>query len=119
MKNRESKRPIGLCPDTSAAVALSRAYNKEFYESGTHLARVDGLARSSLIVDPPDGKIPALKPDAEKKFREAVADARRHHADQASDPAGRSAVFCGEPRGRRCFPRTTTITIKLCKPEHT
>ncbi len=36
------------------------AYNNLFVDRGSELARVDGVKRTSLIVDPPDGKIPAI-----------------------------------------------------------
>ena len=45
---------------------VERAYNAFFWDYGTELARVDGQKRTSLIVDPPDGKIPALTPEAAK-----------------------------------------------------
>ena len=35
------------------------AYNAFFIDRGAELARVDGQKRTSLIVDPADGKIPA------------------------------------------------------------
>jgi hypothetical protein len=34
------------------------AYNNLFVDRGSELARVDGVKRTSLIIDPPDGKIP-------------------------------------------------------------
>jgi hypothetical protein len=34
-------------------------YNALFIDRGSELARVDGKKRSSLIIDPPDGKVPA------------------------------------------------------------
>jgi hypothetical protein len=34
-------------------------YNVLFIDRGSQLARVDGMKRSSLIIDPPDGKVPA------------------------------------------------------------
>jgi hypothetical protein len=40
------------------------AYNDAFFERGTSLVR---SGRTSLIVDPPDGRIPALTPEAERK----------------------------------------------------
>jgi hypothetical protein len=43
------------------------AYNALFFDRGTELARVDGVKRTSLIIDPPDGKIPALTPAAQKR----------------------------------------------------
>jgi hypothetical protein len=36
------------------------AYNNLFVDRGSELARVDGVKRTSLIVDPADGKIPPL-----------------------------------------------------------
>jgi len=43
------------------------AYNALFFDRGTELARVDGVKRTSLIIDPPDGKMPALTPEAKKR----------------------------------------------------
>jgi len=40
------------------------AYNVLFYDMGSGLARIDGLKRTSMVVDPPDGKIPPMKPEA-------------------------------------------------------
>ena len=37
-------------------------YNNLFIDRGTQLARVDGVKRTSLIIDPPDGRIPATRP---------------------------------------------------------
>jgi hypothetical protein len=34
------------------------AYNNLFVDRGSELARVDGVKRTSLIIDPPDGKMP-------------------------------------------------------------
>jgi hypothetical protein len=35
------------------------AYNVLFYDMGSELARVDGVKRTSMVIDPPDGKTPA------------------------------------------------------------
>ena len=43
------------------------AYNNLFVDRGSELARVDGVKRTSLIVDPPDGKIPPLTEDARRR----------------------------------------------------
>jgi hypothetical protein len=37
-------------------------YNVLFVDRGTQLARVDGQARTSLIIDPPDGRLPPMLP---------------------------------------------------------
>ena len=43
-------------------------YNVLFLDRGSQLARVDGQKRSSLIVDPPDGKIPPVTAEARKRL---------------------------------------------------
>jgi hypothetical protein len=55
------------------------AYNDAFFERGTRGVR---SRRTSLIVDPPDGRIPALTPEAQRKV-----DARAKH--EAVSPADR------------------------------
>jgi hypothetical protein len=46
-------------------------YNVLFIDRGTELARVDGVKRTSLIIDPPDGRMPPLT--AEARERNAAA----------------------------------------------
>jgi hypothetical protein len=48
-------------------------YNVLFVDRGEELARVDGLKRTSLVIDPADGKVPALT-DAAKQSSLGVAD---------------------------------------------
>ncbi len=43
-------------------------YNALFIDRGSELARVDGVKRTSLVIDPPDGKVPALTPEARKRL---------------------------------------------------
>ena len=50
-------------------------YNYLFWDAGTKLARLDGRGLTSLIIDPPDGRIPPLTPEAQK--REAARQAAR------------------------------------------
>lgn len=42
-------------------------YNVLFIDRGSQLASVDGVKRTSLVVDPPDGKVPPLTPEAKKR----------------------------------------------------
>jgi hypothetical protein len=44
-------------------------YNVLFLDRGNELARVDGQKRSSLISDPPDGKVPPITPEARKRIQ--------------------------------------------------
>ena len=43
------------------------AYNNLFVDRGSELARVDGVKRTSLIIDPPDGKMPAITAAAKER----------------------------------------------------
>jgi hypothetical protein len=46
-------------------------YNALFIDRGHELARVDGVKRSSLIIDPADGRVPALTAEARQRFASA------------------------------------------------
>jgi hypothetical protein len=45
------------------------AYNVLFYDNGSELMRIDGQKRTSMIVDPPDGHVPPLLPEARNRAR--------------------------------------------------
>src|ERR1700733_1930651 len=47
------------------------AYNVLFYDMGSGLARVDGVKRTSMVIDPPDGKMPPLAQQARERNRSA------------------------------------------------
>jgi len=61
--DRDQRQTRGTDADVAAA------YNEAWYEPGTKVVRT---LRTSIVVDPPDGRIPALTPAA----RQAVADRR-------------------------------------------
>ena len=79
--------------ESSADADVASAYNEFWWDRGVHAARVNGRVRTSLIVDPPGGKIPALTADAQRRAA-ARADARRDHP--ADGPEDRSL-------GERCL----------------
>jgi len=45
------------------------AYNVLFYDNGSELARIGGQKRTSMVVDPPDGHVPPLVPEARDRPR--------------------------------------------------
>src|ERR1700751_4895589 len=47
-----------------AGSAETGGYNNLFIDRGSELARVDGVKRTSLIIDPPDGKVPPITQEA-------------------------------------------------------
>jgi len=79
--------------DQNPEADVSAAYNEFWWDRGVHAARVNGKTRTSLIVDPPDGKVPALTPDGQARA-DARAEARRLHP--ADGPEDRSL-------GERCL----------------
>jgi len=71
--------------DGGAAADLNRAYNDAWYDYGDKLAFVRGVYPTSLITDPPDGRIPPLTPQAQQLAAERAAMRRAHQADGPED----------------------------------
>ena len=86
--------------DSNAEADLTVGYNDVWWDRGT---RVVSTRRTSIIVDPPDGRIPPLTPDAQKK-EAARAEARRLHP--ADGPEDRSLAD-------RCIVRGTAVPPML------
>ena len=61
---------------------LGRAYNQFWYERGT---KVVGTRRTSLVTDPPDGRVPSLTPHAQQQVEARAASRRRSPADGPED----------------------------------
>jgi hypothetical protein len=81
-------------------------YNNFWLAGGTQLITVDGQKRSSLVMDPPDGHVPPMKPEARK--RNAAFTAGGAVAPDASESAasGPPGAFDGpelRPLAERCL----------------
>ncbi|HEV8316417.1 MAG TPA: hypothetical protein VGQ10_03370 [Vicinamibacterales bacterium] len=72
--NRDTNVPAGNVGD----------YNEFWYDRGK---RILGAKRTSLIIDPPDGRIPPLTAEAQKK-RDALAEKRRGVEMDVPTPGG-------------------------------
>ena len=85
--------------DGSAQADVLRAYNQFWWDYGT---KVVGTRQTSLVVDPPDGKIPPLTPDGQKRV-----DARRgFQTNNAREEGGVGRGFDSwedRPLGERCI----------------
>src|SRR5213078_3220087 len=42
-------------------------YNNFWLDPGSRYTVIDGQARASLLIDPPDGRVPSLTPEAQKR----------------------------------------------------
>src|SRR6202790_5767600 len=68
--NEELQKLDGASEGPLLAAAGSNGtggYNVLFIDRGSELARVDGVKRTSLIFDPPDGRIPPLTAEGSKR----------------------------------------------------
>jgi hypothetical protein len=65
-------------------------YNNFWLAGGTQLIVVDGQKRSSLVLDPPDGHVPPMKPEARERNR-------RFAATGAVDPSASESAASGPP----------------------
>jgi hypothetical protein len=69
----------------NAEADVASAYNEFWWDRGVHAARVNGKVRTSLIVEPPDGKIPALTADGQARADQRAEARRLHPADGPED----------------------------------
>jgi len=76
-RNNVDKRPPA---GSEADVAL--AYNDFWYDRGTKAIKT---RRTSLIIDPPDGRVPAMTPAAQKRLAARAEQRRLHPADGPED----------------------------------
>ena len=79
--------------DAGSVADVEGAYNDVFTGRGTKVVRTK---RTSLIVDPPDGKIPARTPEGEKRLAAArrVRDDENGPGGKADDPEERTQDRC-------------------------
>jgi hypothetical protein len=64
---------------------VARAYNELFFDQGEKLSRIGNKIPTSIIIDPPDGRIPPLTPEGQARVEAVRAYARLHPADRAQD----------------------------------
>src|SRR5262249_58233530 len=58
-------------------------YNNFWLDPGSHYTTIDGQKRASLLIDPPDGRVPALT-EAARQRRQSDAYNARPTSDQAA-----------------------------------
>src|SRR5439155_11500035 len=75
-RNHDRRDAVGTDAD------VSRAYNQFWYEYGSKLI---STGRTSLIVDPPDGRMPPLTAAAQQREAVRIAARRVHPADGPED----------------------------------
>jgi len=68
--------------ERGASDLARRAYNNFWTDRGTHVGKT---MRTSLVMDPPDGRIPPFTPSAQKRYDEFKAQQALHPADGPED----------------------------------
>ena len=59
-------------PPAKDRIELADSYNNFWFDDGTQVARYNSEFRSSLLIDPPNGRMPAYTPEAEERLRIAA-----------------------------------------------
>jgi hypothetical protein len=80
-------------------------YNNFWLAGGTKIITVNGEKRSSIVFDPPNGRVPAMKPEAQKRNAAFLAAAVSPGAAESGD-AGPPGAFDGpevRPLAERCL----------------
>jgi hypothetical protein len=75
--------------DATAQVDVNGPFRQTWWDSGT---RVEKTRRTSIVIDPPDGKIPALTPDAQAVERAGRAAMRRSPESAADRPLNERCI---------------------------
>jgi hypothetical protein len=73
-RQRAEQTNVDRLNGSGAADLARRAYNEAWFERGSHIVK---SRRTSLIVDPPDGRVPPMTAEARKKFDEVHAKANQ------------------------------------------
>jgi hypothetical protein len=78
----EQERRAQTNADRELPAGQVGSYNDFFFERGSGIV---ASRRTSLVIDPPDGRIPALTPEAQRKVDARTEYAAQHPADSAAD----------------------------------
>jgi hypothetical protein len=95
--------------DGGAAADVERAYNDFWWDFGTRIAR-----QPSLVVDPPDGRVPALLPEAQKRIEQ-----RRNHYDNPEERPLPERCILGFNSGPPMVPSAYNNNVQIVQtPDH-
>jgi hypothetical protein len=105
IKGDRDAPPVG--GDGSAGPAGNvGGYNNFWIDAGSRYSNVDGRKRASILIDPPDGRIPTVKPEARQRMTRNV----RPTSDQSAredDPGFEGGGAYDDPErrplGERCL----------------
>src|ERR1700687_5375829 len=95
------------------------AYNALFFDRGTELARVDGVKRTSLIIDPPDGRMPPLTPEARQRNAGMMRSFNNYDSVKTRPLSERCIIGFGSTSGPPMMPVLYNNTYQIVQtPDH-
>jgi hypothetical protein len=96
--------PVGGDGSTGAAGNVG-GYNNFWIDRGTSVITVDGQRRTSIVVDPPNGRVPQVKAEAMRRNAAVLRAAPTSDAPENVETAARGAYDNPEqrPLGERCL----------------
>jgi hypothetical protein len=105
LKADRSAPPLGGDGSIGAAGNVG-GYNRFWLDPGSHYTMLDGQRRASILIDPPDGRVPQVMPDARQRNTRAVratSDQQIRENDPGLEPEGSYDDPERRPLGERCL----------------
>ncbi len=94
-------------------------YNALFVDAGSELARVDGVKRTSLIIDPPDGKVPPITPDGRQRNAAMMRSFMKYDSVKDRPLSERCIVAFGSSSGPPMLPVLYNNNYQITQtPDH-
>src|SRR5689334_5376191 len=94
-------------------------YNVLFVDRGSELARVDGVKRTSLIIDPPNGRVPPITPEARQRNAAVMRNFARYDSVKDRPLAERCLLGFGSTSGPPMLPVLYNNTYQIVQtPTH-
>src|SRR5438477_8395147 len=81
-------------------------YNSFWIDAGSQFSMVDGVKRASILIDPADGRVPQMTPQARQRFARNVrptSDQTAREEDPGLEPPGAYDDPERRPLGERCL----------------
>src|SRR5258708_5659182 len=82
-------------------------YNRFWIDSGSQYTMIDGQKRTSILVDPPDGRVPPLTPEARQRNAARVVRTTSDEVVRENDPGFEGGGAYDDPErrplGERCL----------------
>ena len=82
-------------------------YNTFWLDPGSHFTMINGQKRTSIVVDPPDGRVPPLTPEAKQRNAARAGAATSDQQSRENDPGWEGGGAYDDPErrplGERCL----------------